>query len=964
MTKPTHLFKLMLTAWAICGFAWTSNAQNHAYGEVLQKSMFFYEAQRSGKLPANNRVNWRGDSGLDDGKDKNLDLTGGWYDAGDNLKLNFPMAGAVTALAWGGIEYKDTYEESGQMTYLKSNLKWVTDYFIRCHTAPNELWGHVGSGADHQLWTAAEVATLPIVVPRPSYKIDAARPGSDLAAETAAAMAATSMVFKDSDPTYSATLLAHAKQLYAFADQHRGKYSDAISAADEFYRSYNGYNDELVWGAIWLYRATNDASYLAKAEAEYDNIPNEHLESVRSYKWPHSWDNKAPGSYLLLYKLTGKQKYKTDMERHLAYWTDGYNDNGSLKRIDYTPGGLPHKDRWGSLRYASNAAFTAFLYSDLMTDAAQKTKYYNFARKIINYALGDNPNNFSYVVGYGSNYPARTHHRTAHGWASGFNWIEPKARHIIYGAMVGGPNLSDSWNDNLNAFEFTEVAVDYNALFTGAVARLARDYNKTATLANFPQPEVPSNEFFITVARNSFPWPGTNKIEVTGTVHNWSSWPARFTKKLTFRYFVNLSEAINAGFKHTDFVVTGNEGITASALQPWNTLEHIYYTDATVSSIMYPGGENVNKSNFTLTISLPNSTPSSWDVTNDWSYVPNADKTVSEKLGFYENGVFLGGKIPPVPQVIGGVARFAVSQTVGRVGTAIAFDASSSYHLQNQALTYAWNFGDGSSAVGKTASRVYTTPGTYKAVLTITDAAGIQAKAQMDILVLSATFSVCTFGAPLATPLPEIPNRSYRYIHSVGYTGPNTSNITGANVNWNLQNNGLYQFSFTTSNGSPSWHVDLTRVITHTFGSANPSVTINGSGLPGMDGSYDATLDGVNLVLLAKNRLYALYFSNSATPPAVSCSTAARLGLATEEMVTVFPVPSEHAFTLQSSDNFQSIQHIDLYDLQGRHLERLDVKTARNQVISFGENLKEGFYLIKLTDKTGTGIKTMKILKK
>ena len=51
--------------------------------------------------------------------------------------------------------------------------------------------------------------------------------GSDLAAETAAALAAASIVFKNVDPTYSNTLLMHAKQLFDFANNYRGKYSDS-----------------------------------------------------------------------------------------------------------------------------------------------------------------------------------------------------------------------------------------------------------------------------------------------------------------------------------------------------------------------------------------------------------------------------------------------------------------------------------------------------------------------------------------------------------------------------------------------------------------------------------------------------------------------------------------------------------------------------------------------------------------
>ena len=50
------------------------------YEEILMKSILFYEAQRSGKLPADNRIVWRGDSALGDKGKNDEDLTGGWYD--------------------------------------------------------------------------------------------------------------------------------------------------------------------------------------------------------------------------------------------------------------------------------------------------------------------------------------------------------------------------------------------------------------------------------------------------------------------------------------------------------------------------------------------------------------------------------------------------------------------------------------------------------------------------------------------------------------------------------------------------------------------------------------------------------------------------------------------------------------------------------------------------------------------
>src|SRR6185436_13437660 len=111
------------------------------------------------------------------------------------------------------------------------------------------------------------------------------------------------------------------------------------------------------------------------------------------------WDDKSYGCYVLLAKLTGKAKYKTDAEHHLDYWTDGYNGS----HITYTPGGLAWLDQWGSLRYAANTSFLALVYSGVTTDAAKKTKYTSFARNQIKYILGNNPQSRSFVCGYGVN---------------------------------------------------------------------------------------------------------------------------------------------------------------------------------------------------------------------------------------------------------------------------------------------------------------------------------------------------------------------------------------------------------------------------------------------------------------------------------------------------------------------------------------------------------------------------------
>lgn len=68
----------------------------------------------------------------------------------------------------------------------------------------------VGDGvSDHYCWERAEDMTTP----RTAYKLDAEHPGSDLAGETAAALAAACLAFKPYDSAYSDLLLVHAKQV-------------------------------------------------------------------------------------------------------------------------------------------------------------------------------------------------------------------------------------------------------------------------------------------------------------------------------------------------------------------------------------------------------------------------------------------------------------------------------------------------------------------------------------------------------------------------------------------------------------------------------------------------------------------------------------------------------------------------------------------------------------------------------
>jgi endoglucanase len=239
---------------------------------------------------------------------------------------------------------------------------------------------------------------------RPAYRLDPTKPGSEVAAEAAAALAAASVAFRPTNAAYADTLLVHARQLYSFADTYRGRYSESIPDAAAFYNSFSGYHDELCWAAVWLHTATGEQAWLDKAVAVYDT-----QLAGQTLQWTQAWDDKVYGSAVLLAAKTGQAKYRLEAERWLDWWTVG----GADGKVRTTAGGLAFLDTWGSLRYAANTSFMALVYADTVRD--HDGRYHDFAVRQIRYMLGDNPAGRSYVVGYGTNPPKNPHHRGASG---------------------------------------------------------------------------------------------------------------------------------------------------------------------------------------------------------------------------------------------------------------------------------------------------------------------------------------------------------------------------------------------------------------------------------------------------------------------------------------------------------------------------------------------------------------------
>ncbi|KAF5938455.1 hypothetical protein HYC85_022714 [Camellia sinensis] len=485
----------------------------HDYGQALTKSILFFEAQRSGYLPSTQRVQWRGHSGLNDGKANGVDLVGGYYDAGDNVKFGLPMAFTITMMSWSIVEYGRQMAASGELSHAMEAVKWGTDYLIKAHPHPYVLYGEVGDGnTDHYCWQRPEDMTTS----RQAYKIDRNNPGSDLAGETAAAMAAASVVFRHHNPSYANELLTHAQQLFDFADKYRGKYDSSITVAQKYYRSVSGYADELLWAAAWLYKATNNQYYLSYLGNNGDSLGGTGWAMTE-----FGWDVKYAGVQTLVAKLLMGGR-----AGHYAPVFEQYKEKAEFfmcsclgkgtRNTQKTPGGLIFRQRWNNLQFVTSASFLLSVYSDYLTSAGKNLKcasgsvspseLLSFAKSQVDYILGDNPRATSYMVGYGNNYPQQVHHRASSivsfkvnpsfvscrgGYAT---WFSRKASdpNLLTGALVGGPDAYDNFADQRDNYEQTEPATYNNAPLLGILARLHgghSGYNQLLPVT-FPAPKT------------------------------------------------------------------------------------------------------------------------------------------------------------------------------------------------------------------------------------------------------------------------------------------------------------------------------------------------------------------------------------------------------------------------------------------------------------------------------------------
>ncbi|HDQ26831.1 MAG TPA: hypothetical protein ENN43_08830, partial [bacterium] len=480
----------------------------HNYSDALHLTTYFYGAQRCG-----NTQSWI--HGACHVKDTGFsgtqgNIAGGWHDCGDHILFGQTAPFSAGALLEGYLAYPSVYEDRYSQAYsapppngipdILVEVKIMTDWLIAACDG-TRFYYQKGHSADHNHMSEPRDQSITYNVneggekdgPRNVYYRTSG--GSNVAGDAAAALALMAIAYQPYNATYATQCFNKAKQYFAIGDTSPG----TVGGADCCYGAAN-WQDDMAWGAAAIYRASvargaPENTYLTKAQTY---IASGHGAG----SWPLCYDHTELLAHYNLWLLTGNTTHRNWIRDEVNYY--------KANLVTCGIGQYAFVTSWGSLRYAANMAFGAMLYHKISDD----TTAYDFAKKNVDFILGTHgdiagspgaPQGRSFVVGYTNpDYPSagsvrHPHHRAAFGYTAAENadqlWQQENNnpgsvpfKHVLYGALVGGPRSSCSnYNDKIDDYVANEVGIDYNACLVGAIAGVKYVLNPPApTLTHTP----------------------------------------------------------------------------------------------------------------------------------------------------------------------------------------------------------------------------------------------------------------------------------------------------------------------------------------------------------------------------------------------------------------------------------------------------------------------------------------------
>lgn len=510
MNKFRKLFILLVISLfsSLGGWAQNPSFDLEQYQKALWMTTRFYGAQRSGvgpnwllasHTPTSVNVSWdkskfvQGQSFVKDA-DGNYDLSGGWFDCGDHVKFGQTEFYSAYMLLLGYSEFPEGYDDYYSFDYsgyisaddyswegkkgkpngipdILDEVKYATDYLMKCVRDKSTFYYQVGEGdADHKHWvTASVMATLPV---SEGGEADGSRKVSkatgnvtSMAALCGSALAAMARLYAPFDGEYAKKCLEKALVAYEFVNET----PKGNSAAGGFYGSKPKYVADMVTFSVELYRTTGDKYYLTEAESYCSWME---AETDYNYNYSLCYNNTEDlAAYLIA--STKESSYSDKALEVLDFYVNSMYKPTSGYFLNKQVGA------WGKLRFPANQAFVYGLYSKLKGELSSVNQY---SLTTIEYIMGKNSGNLSYITGFGEKSPKYVHHRNYYREDTDKEaGVTVKDKFRQFGYLVGG-NLDGSYSDVPGAdYTYSEGGIDYNAGLVGALGYINSILNPVNT---------------------------------------------------------------------------------------------------------------------------------------------------------------------------------------------------------------------------------------------------------------------------------------------------------------------------------------------------------------------------------------------------------------------------------------------------------------------------------------------------
>lgn len=406
--------------------------------------------------------------------DYTLDVTGGWYDAGDHGK--YVVNGGIST--W---ELLQTYERSlhartgrpgdlrdGTLALPESGNKvpdildearWELEFMLKMQVPDGQpLAGMAHHKVHDEQWTG-----LPLLPDQDPQKRQLHPPTTAATLNLAASAAQAARLYEPYDRAFAEHALDAARKAWKAALAHPDLLADPDDGIGGGAYNDDNVSDEFYWAASQLYLTTGDREF----EQYVVNSPvnTEDIFVPLGFDWSRTAAAGRLDLATVPNRLPGRDRIRASVIRG----ADKY-----LAQLRAHPYGLPYTPDndvydWGSNAQVLNNAHVIATAYDITGDR----KYRDGAIEAMDYILGRNALNISYVTGYGDVSAQNEHSR----WYA--HSLEPGLPNPPRGSLSGGPNSSIQdpvaqshlqgcvgqfcYIDDIQSWSTNEITVNWNA---------------------------------------------------------------------------------------------------------------------------------------------------------------------------------------------------------------------------------------------------------------------------------------------------------------------------------------------------------------------------------------------------------------------------------------------------------------------------------------------------------------------